>query len=237
MLDWWYSVPLLIYLSLLAVYTAYLIFGAFNMASQVFLKSWTEPGINAKSIALTFDDGPNEHTIAVLDTLKKYDAKASFFCIGKQMAAHTQIVSRMIAEGHTIGNHSYDHKKLFPMQSIQRMVSEIKQTNSIIEKLTGKTARFFRPPFGVTNPNLAKAVEETGQQVVGWNLRTFDTVKKNKSKLAVQIIKRIRPGSVILLHDNRAETSQLLELVLIFTSQNGYQCLPVDELFKLNNPR
>ena len=163
-----------------------------------------------KQVALTFDDGPAEHTIAILDILKKEKVKAVFFLIGKNIAGNENIVQRMKAEGHQIGGHSYFHGFNFDWQSTKKMQLEIENTNSEIEKITCNKVNLFRPPYGVTTPNLAKAIQAAAVKSIGWNLRSMDTVAKDAQQLTDKILGKLKSGSIILLHDRCAITVQIL---------------------------
>src|SRR5690606_35805009 len=110
--------------------------------------------------AITFDDGPHpEFTPKVLNLLKKYDAKATFFCIGKHIELYPDIFKSIVEAGHTIGNHTYSHANDFGFFSVEKVISELQQTNAIIKQQIGLDARLYRPAFGVTNPRIKKALK------------------------------------------------------------------------------
>ena len=91
----------------------------------------------------------------------------------------------------------------------------------------------FRPPYGVTNPAISKAIKQTHHHVIGWNIRSLDTVKKNEQQILNRITKNIAPGSVILLHDTKEITVCVLEQLLLFLQKNGYQAVTIDTLFNI----
>lgn len=209
--------------------------GAFDMRLNYFSKNISEiKTCKDKVIALTFDDGPHEKTIEILDLLTKYNAKATFFCIGKQIEKHPEIVEKIFTDGHTIGNHSYSHSNWNGFFSTQKIVSEIEQTNGLITSFTNKKNRLFRPPFGVTNPNIAKAISKTNQTAIGWNIRSLDTVIKNENSILERIKKRVQPGSIVLLHDTSAKTVSVLEQLLLFLQSESYQTITIDELLEIS---
>ncbi len=187
-----------------------------------------------KKIALTFDDGPNEITPQILALLKKYNAKATFFCIGKNIEQHPEILKQTFDDGHVIGNHSFSHSNFFDFYRKSRVVQEIRATNKIIEKIIGKKVRFFRPPYGVTNPSIARALNVTQHQVIGWNIRSMDGIIKNKKIIYSRIEKRIAPGSIVLLHDTSLTTVSVLEQLLLFLRANKYEIVGIEELLNLN---
>lgn len=192
----------------------------------------TSSGKTSK-IALTFDDGPGEYTLPVLDILKKYDAKATFFCIGKNIIMHPEIVRRTIAEGHVIGNHSFSHSPLFDFYRTHTIQSELRQTDALIEKYTGRKPRLFRPPYGVTTPSIRRAIEATKHLVIGWNIRSMDGVTKNKELILRRINRRIAPGGIILLHDTSAETVSVLEQLLLTLRRLNYEVVPIEQLLNI----
>ncbi len=174
-----------------------------------------------------------EFTPQILELLKSYDAKATFFCTGKQIEQHQNIIKSIVSNGHTLGNHSYSHSHYFDFYGKQKVITEIKKTNDLIESIIGKKMNLFRPPYGVTNPSIIKAIKETKHQVVGWNIRSLDTVKTNEQEILNRITRNISPGSVILLHDSKEITISILEQLLLFLQQNGYQSITIDTLFNI----
>jgi peptidoglycan/xylan/chitin deacetylase (PgdA/CDA1 family) len=184
-------------------------------------------------IALTFDDGPNENTLQILEILKKYNTKAAFFCIGKNIEKHPEILRRIVADGHIAGNHSYSHSHFFDFYRKDRIVQELRETDNLILEITGKKPHFFRPPYGVTNPSIRRALAVTKHRVIGWNIRSMDGVSKDGNAIFNRIIKHLSPGSVVLLHDTRPETANLLEQLLLTVAEKNYEVVPVDQLLEL----
>jgi peptidoglycan/xylan/chitin deacetylase (PgdA/CDA1 family) len=165
------------YLLLIAfIYSVLLALGSMNVCSQFYLDVQCISEDKSK-IHLTFDDGPNHETTSrILDILKEHNEKAIFFLIGQKILEYPELVKRISDEGHTIGNHSYSHSNLFPLFRTKKVQEELEKTNTFIKEITGKDCTLFRPPFGVTNPNIAKAVNRLDMQTIGWSLRTLDTV-------------------------------------------------------------
>lgn len=175
-----------------------------------------------RQVSLTFDDGPAAHTAEILDILKAENVPAAFFLIGKNIAGRESLVRRMQAEGHAIGGHSFTHGFHFDWQSAARMQEEIRATNRAIEDITGQAVTMFRPPYGVTNPNLARAVQGTGMRSIGWSLRSLDTVAENEARLLDRILKKVKPGDIILLHDRCAITRQILPQLIQGLKARGF---------------
>ncbi len=184
-------------------------------------------------IAITFDDGPNEMTVIILEVLKKHNAKATFFCIGQNIEKHPEILKQIDNEGHFIGNHSYSHSRFFDFFRKRQVLQEINDTNALIEKITGKNARFFRPPYGVTNPSIRRALAVTKHKVIGWNIRSLDAVIRNEKTILYRITKRIKPGGIVLLHDTSMHTVNVLEQLMVILRKKKYEVISIEQLLNL----
>ncbi|MFC7357928.1 polysaccharide deacetylase family protein [Jejudonia soesokkakensis] len=223
------------YLWYFALITAYLLFvgyGSFTMSSNFFLKAFTaNKSTKEKVVALTFDDGPHpEYTPFVLQLLKNHKATATFFCIGRQVEKYPEIVNEIKIAGHTIGNHTYSHSIGIDFNSTQSWIEEIKQTNQVIQKIIGEEVSLFRPPYGVTTPHLAKAIEYTRHKVIGWNIRSFDKGISDPEVILKRIKKQLKPGGIILLHDTHINAPYILEHLLVFLRKLGYKTVSVNQL-------
>jgi peptidoglycan/xylan/chitin deacetylase (PgdA/CDA1 family) len=186
-----------------------------------------------KSVSLTFDDGPDPvKTPLILEGLKKYKVKATFFCLGKNLQGNEQLLKLMHDEGHLIGNHSFRHSKWFDLLPAAKMRAEMLKTDRLVRQITGKSPLFFRPPFGVVNPMVHNAVKNMHWQVVCWNIRSMDTLNGPPLKIKQKIIRQLKPGSVILLHDHTAFTEHHLTDLLSAIRDEGYRIVPLDKLLK-----
>ncbi|RED24986.1 peptidoglycan/xylan/chitin deacetylase (PgdA/CDA1 family) [Flavobacterium cutihirudinis] len=209
-------------------------FGSARISSNYHVKAFcNNPLETEKKIALTFDDGPSEFTLEVLELLKKYNAKATFFCIGKNIEKHPEILKQVIAEGHLVGNHSYSHSKFFDFYNAKKITEELHNTDALLEKFTLKKINFFRPPYGVTTPSIRRALKVTGHKVIGWNIRSLDGGTKNQDLILSRIKKRVSPGGIVLLHDTAPHSVLVLEQFLQFLQQNQYEVVSVEELLNL----
>ncbi|MEW4922223.1 polysaccharide deacetylase family protein [Algibacter sp. 2305UL17-15] len=233
--DYYFNIPVVAYGIVVLLWLIITTIGSFNITWNYHLKAYnSKTNSKEKRIAITFDDGPNsKFTTQILELLKTYNAKATFFCTGKQIEQHANIVKRIVNDGHTIGNHSYSHSPYFDFYGKRKVMAEIEKTNALIEALIGKKMNLFRPPYGVTNPSISKAVKETKHLVIGWNIRSLDTVKKNEQNILNGILRKISPGAVILLHDSKEITISVLEQLLLFLQQNDYQPTTIDALFNI----
>jgi peptidoglycan/xylan/chitin deacetylase (PgdA/CDA1 family) len=188
------------------------------------------PQQKTRQLCLTFDDGIHaELTPKVLDILKQKNVKAIFFLIGKNIQGNETIVKRMHEEGHQIGNHSFEHSFWFDMKSSKAMLVEIEQTNQVLESVIGEKIKLFRPPYGVTNPNLAKAIKQSGLQSIGWSLRTFDTTAKTKQKLLVKLKQNTKDRDIVLLHDRCEITADSLTEYIDFCLDRGFTFVTLNE--------
>lgn len=209
--------------SLIILLILYLVYASYYIGSGVYVKAICKPG--APGVVLTFDDGVDEiQTPKVLDVLKKYDAKAIFFIIGEKAEKHPHLVQRIVAEGHKIGIHSYTHKPIFPILAYDNMHKEVWDTKEILEKITGETVDLFRPPFGVTNPNVGKVVEELNLKTIGWNIRSLDTnMSQDRLQVAERVSQKLTGRDIILLHDDRQGSEILLEALLKNIEKLGHK--------------
>jgi len=219
---------------ILLAYVTILFCGSYFIQLGFFFKSVCSGDGGKKEIALSFDDGPDPaFTPVILDLLKAEGVETIFFCIGKKIPDNEGILQRIIAEGHLIGNHSYSHHHLFDLFSPEKMHDDLQEMNAITKALTGLTPKFFRPPYGVTNPNLKKAVEQGNYTSIGWNLRSLDTVIRDENRLLQKVLKRVKPGSILLFHDTSETTVKILRRLIRELRENGYAIVRLDKLIKL----
>jgi len=203
---------------------------------NIFVNSFSKISTNEKVIALTFDDGPHSNTPEILKLLEENNAKATFFLIGKNISKQNEKVVKSIAKnGHDIGNHSFFHRNMFPFTSEKKMRAEISTVNTLLEKITCEKTYWFRPPFGITNPLVYRAIKKEKMQSVGWSVRSFDTVSKSAKKSIERVTSKIKPGSIVLLHDHPSEAIHILKGILYFCKQNNYSCVTVRQLAEKNN--
>lgn len=186
----------------------------------------------AGTLAITFDDGPHPvNTGKVLDILNQENVKASFFLIGRNVEAHPELAKRMVNEGHTIGNHSFNHSNMHGFLSTGKVEREIRDTNLAISNTTGAKVKLYRPPFGVTNPNIAKAVKKSEMICIGWDIRTYDTVVKDATKLLQKLKNKIdNGGSILLLHDTCDVALEVLPDIIDHCRKSGVKLISLDEV-------
>ncbi len=161
----------------------------------------------AGELALTFDDGPNPiWTPRLLDVLAKHDVKATFFMLGGRAQAEPELVRRVAAEGHLIGNHSWDHPNL-AVTAAGKVREELVRTCGTLEEITGQKIKYFRPPFGARRPAVFRIARSLGLCVVTWNAMTSDWSETSPDRIVGELTKKIdglaRRGRAanVVLHD------------------------------------
>ena len=179
-----------------------------------------------KAVALTFDDGPNPNTTPVaLELLKKYNAKGTFFMVGKAVAGNEEIIKQVVAEGHQIGNHSWSHPLLTKI-SLEQAKSQINDTTEALKKASGQDVHIMRPPYGGINATIQAAVD---QSFILWDVDTLDWKNRNTASIMKEV-RKARPGSIILMHDVHQTSIDALPSVLQYLTEQGFELVTIDEL-------
>lgn len=200
------------------------IWGVFDIRLSFFIPViFKSPNHQPKTVALTFDDGPTKYTSEILDLLQLYQAKATFFCVGKQIEKYPEIAKRILAEGHTIGNHSYSHPNKMGFLTTNKVKEEIQKCDKVLQDILTIQTPFYRPPFGITNPHIAKAIGQTRHSVIGWNNRSLDTVIKNPNTIFNRIYKRLERQTIVLMHDTSNNSVEVLNILLKQSQKDNYK--------------
>jgi peptidoglycan/xylan/chitin deacetylase (PgdA/CDA1 family) len=227
----WVDVPLWIYLALVIGYLGAQVFGSSVLSFGYYLPVLWRGNETSGAVALTFDDGPVAgRTDKILDILSQHQAPAAFFCIGKRVEAHQELVHRMHGAGHLIANHSYYHRATFDLQTAAAIGTELQTTDQVIARTIGVKPMYFRPPFGVTNPMVASAVRKGKYKTIGWSIRSLDTVINDRNRLLRRITKSLKGGDIILLHDHGPCTVDILSDLIKQISALGLKIVRVDQL-------
>ena len=230
-----YGIPVYLYPLLFVVYSLVLFYGCYYIGSNFFIKVVCSADTDKKEIAISFDDGPaTNFTPQILQLLKDENIKAAFFCIGSRIAGNEKIVKQLQEEGHIIGNHSFSHHFWFDMFSSKKMLEDMQLMDRAMKEVTGLQPKLFRPPYGVTNPNLKKAIINGNYTPVGWSVRSMDTVIKDEKKLLDKIKMGLKPGAVFLFHDTSNSTLQVLPRFFKEVKNQGYHIVPLDKLLHLS---
>ncbi len=232
--DILYDLPFILFPVLLLIYSLIVFYGCYYIRSNFFIEVYCASTTTNKEIAISFDDGPAQnYTPQILETLKVNNVEAAFFCIGNRIAGNETLLKKVNEYGHIIGNHSYSHHFFFDLFSSKRMLKELRRMDKETENLTGVKPKFFRPPYGVINPNLKKAIQEGNYITVGWSVRSMDTVITDEKKLLRKINKSIAPGAVFLFHDTSKATVDILPAFIKHVKELGYNFVRLDKLLAL----
>jgi peptidoglycan-N-acetylglucosamine deacetylase len=214
-----------------AVFVYLMMMGSVKICSGFYIDVFCRGSSTEKTVALTFDDGPDEiQTPRILEILDKHQVKATFFIIGSKAENQESLLRQVVAAGHAIGNHSYSHAFFFDLFGRRKMEQDLQKTEDLILKVTGRKPELFRPPYGVTTPVLAKVVKKMGYRVIGWSVRSLDTVLKDKEKLTERVVERLHPGAVILMHDDREITGMVLDDIIVKIKEDGYRIVELEKL-------
>lgn len=183
--------------------------------------------LEQKWIALTFDDGPNaETTPQILDILKRYNVKATFFVLGKQVAGKEDILKRMVAEGHEVANHSWSHPNLTKL-SPKEIKDEVERTQAVVEATIGQRPKALRAPYGAVNSTVA---DVAGLPLIAWSVDSKDWESRNAAAVVNEVTTYTEAGSIILLHDIHKSTVEALEPLLQGLTEAGYQSVTTSQL-------
>jgi peptidoglycan-N-acetylglucosamine deacetylase len=191
--------------------------------------------------ALTFDDGPEPtYTPRLLDVLESYGARATFFMVGAGAIRHPALVERVVAAGHAIGNHTWDHPSFVRISSRERR----RQVRTCADALAPHSGRLFRSPGGHQTPRSVLDIRSLGFDVIGWNVDPRDYADRSADELAEHVLQEIRPGSIILLHDaiyhqpgnDRTRTIDAVARILK-RAAGAWDFVTVPELFRHGRPR
>ncbi len=231
-----YGLPFYIYPLVFVVYSLIVFYGCINVNAGFFIKIICSAPTDKKEIAISFDDGPaTNYTPEILQLLKKENVKAGFFCIGNRIAGNENILKQIQEHGHIIGNHSYSHHFWFDMFSSKKMLEDLRSMDREMKRVIGIEPRLFRPPYGVTNPNLKKAIIAGGYTPIGWSVRSMDTVARDEKKLLQKMNQSLKPGAVFLFHDTSKTTLNILPAFIKEVKNKGYQIIPLDKLLHLKS--
>lgn len=228
------GVSVYVYALLLFVYSLIVFWGCYFINSNFFLPVICSSGTQQKQIAISFDDGPVDHfTPDILELLAQQNVEAAFFCIGNRVDQNGSLLKKIYSQNHLVANHSYSHHFWFDLFSAKKMLADLRRMDLAMEKVIGVKPKLFRPPYGVTNPNLKKAIVQGGYTPVGWSVRSMDTVNNNEKKLLDKIINALKPGAVYLFHDTSKTTVAVLPAFLRHARERGYDIVRLDKMLNL----
>ena len=188
-----------------------------------------------KKIYLTFDAGyENGNTPAILDALKKHQAPAAFFVVGNFISENQELIKRMEAEGHTVGNHTMTHPDMSKISTQEAFRKELSGVEDIYKEITGKEmTKFYRPPQGIYSTLNLSMAKEMGYHTFFWSLAYVDWYQDNQpdpQEAIARLTKRIHPGAIVLLHSTSSTNAQILDELLGKWEEMGYSFHSLNEL-------
>ncbi len=188
-----------------------------------------------RTVALTFDDGPDSvNTPIILEILKKEGIKATFFLLGQNIIKYPEIVKEIAREGHQIANHTWTHPDLRKLNNNYLLTEELLACSKEIERIIGEYPKVMRPPYGAVRDDTIKLLGEKGWKIVNWSIDTFDWDQSQNSVEAIQhkVEKYIHPGAIILMHDGAGMDSTVRALPGLIEKlrENGYTFRTVTQL-------
>lgn len=189
-----------------------------------------------KVIYLTFDAGyENGCTERILDVLKKHRVPAAFFLVGSYIRQHPDLVRRMVAEGHTVGNHTMHHYDMSKISDPDAFRRELEELETVYQEVVGAPMeKFYRPPQGIYSEENLKQAQRLGYKTVFWSLAYVDwkqDAQPGRDAAFAKLIPRIHPGAVVLLHSTSKTNAEILDELLTKWEDLGYRFAPVGELF------
>lgn len=186
----------------LAIWLPLMIWGVVSLRSGIYGAALCRLDGAGDSIALTYDDGPDpDVTPPLLDLLREHGAHATFFLVGRRVDAHPDLARRIVEEGHAVGNHSHRHSAWNNLLHIPYLRRDMDGCQAAVSRATGRTPRYYRPPMGLMNPIIAPVARSLGMRVAGWSIRSLDSWGEAAPVVVRRVLRALRPGDVVLLHD------------------------------------
>jgi peptidoglycan/xylan/chitin deacetylase (PgdA/CDA1 family) len=203
----------------------------YKMLKTITTSTTTTIPVPKKFIAFTFDDGPSDYTIDLLNILDSYHAKATFFEVGYNIKNRSNVTLEIYKRGFEIGNHTIDHSNLvkFNATTIQ---SKINDNNALYNSITGSNMNLVRPPYGNLNA-LVKA--NVNAPLILWSVDTEDWKSRDTDKIVAEVLNNVKEGDIVLFHDIYKTSVEAIAKVLPILYEQNYQVVSVSELFKENN--
>ena len=188
-----------------------------------------------KKIAISFDCAWGvEHTDELLSTMEKYNVKCTFFAVQFWVKKYPDYAKKIIEKGHGLETHSKTHPKMSKL-SREEIKAELTSSKDAIEDVTGQKVTLFRPPFGDYNDKVITCAEELGLYPIQWDVDSLDWKDLSADKIAARVLKRVKSGSIILMHNNGLHTAESLPLIFEPLLANGYEFVRIDDLIYKEN--
>ena len=184
-------------------------------------------------VALTFDDGPHpRYTPEILDILKEYGVTATFFSVGSNAENYPRLIQRICEEGHELGNHTHNHFHVAKL-SREALCTDIQSAQNVLERISGKPVKLFRPPEGVCTEDLKSYCEQKGMTILLWSVDTRDWAHTPVSEICENVKNNVKDGSIILMHDfigKNSPTPAALRRIIPMLQELGYELVSVSQL-------
>jgi len=196
--------------------------------------SYSRVRISQKYVAMTFDDGPHPtNTPRLLDLMKKRNVKATFFVVGRNAKAYPHILRRMIAEGHEVANHTWNHPDLTKL-SLARVRDEFDSTRDAIVAAVGVKPRLSRPPYGAVNSTIKDLLKnEYGYPTILWSVDPMDWKRPGSSVVTRRLVSGTHPGAILLAHDIHRPTIDAMPATFDQLLAKGYKFVTVSQLIRI----
>jgi peptidoglycan-N-acetylglucosamine deacetylase len=210
---------------------------------QWYGRTFTGISAGSKKLALTYDDGPNDpHTMRLLEVLARHEVRATFFMIGRYVRQRPDIVREVSRVGHVIANHTFSHP-LLTFKSAGEIASELADCEQALNDTIGGHSNLFRPPFGGRRPSVLRVARKLGLKTVMWNVTAYDWDAHSADDIERKVIRRVRGGDVILLHDgghkefgaDRSRTVEASDRLIAKYKSEGYEFVTVPEMMERSN--
>lgn len=197
---------------------------------------------NEKVVALTYDDGPHpKFTPELLNVLDKYHVKATFFMVGARMEEYPDVVADVVKRGHVIANHTYSHPVDLQSSSLDKVVRELTKCDKIIEKMTGKSPMFFRPPKGKYDSAIVAVAQGLDCRTVLWTVSADNHTAPTPQLMAERVVKNVCPGAIVLAHDapygTRWKDVAATSIIIEKLRKQGYRFVTLPELLQPASPK
>lgn len=188
-----------------------------------------------KKISLTFDSAWGTEDIdIILKTLKDNEVRATFFVLGEWARKNPEVIKKMVADGHDVANHSDTHPHVTSL-SFEKIKEDMRAANKSIEEISGKKNNLYRAPYGEYNDNVIKAATEEGYYTIQWDVDSLDWKDPGKDKIIDRVVKKVKPGSIVLLHNGTKDTANALLEMITKLKAEGYSFAPISEFIYKEN--
>ncbi|EEG79023.1 polysaccharide deacetylase family protein [Dethiobacter alkaliphilus] len=183
-----------------------------------------------KKVAISFDASWGaEYTETILGILKENDIKTTFFLTGFWIEKYPELVKKIVAEGHELGNHTWTHPHLNTLDK-ESIKKELQRVHAALTDLGGKEPYLFRPPFGEYSDKVIEVADELGYKTIQWSIDSLDWKDLGATTITQRVTEKFHPGAIILFHNNGRYTADALPNIIKFAQENDYEIIPISEL-------